>query len=144
LRRSTLNLRVAWCWTSAYARSAAPSFRCQVRCGRHAPANRPRSGARICRNPFATNGGRRAVTAAQRVEQVRYGKETMRLGNWQFAERKANFLAAGCGSTAKCTKPVPYNEFDWSTDSCRPAATTPPPPETPATAPPGTAAATTP
>ncbi len=59
-----------------------------------------------------------AVTAVQRAEQVRYAKETMQLGNRQFAERKENFLAAGCDSTAECTKPVPYHQFDWDTDSC--------------------------
>lgn len=60
-----------------------------------------------------------AVTVAQRTEQIRYAKETMALGNRQFAERKANFLAAGCGSVADCTKPAPYHhQFDWNTDSC--------------------------
>ncbi|MEV6695312.1 phospholipase A2 [Micromonospora sp. NPDC051196] len=52
------------------------------------------------------------------AEQVRYAEETMMLGNWQFAERKADFLAAGCGSIDQCEKPVPYHQFDWDTDSC--------------------------
>ncbi len=62
----------------------------------------------------------RAVTSAQRTEQVRYGKETMLLGNRQFAERKANFVAAGCETldSDECGKPVPYDRFDWDTDSC--------------------------
>jgi phospholipase A2-like protein len=62
-----------------------------------------------------------AVIAAQRTEQVRYAKETMLLGNRQFAERKADFVAAGCGTldnVDKCQKPVPYNQFDWDTDGC--------------------------
>lgn len=59
-----------------------------------------------------------AVTAAQRAEQVRYAKETINLGNYQFMQRKTDFVANGCATVAGCRKPVPYNEFDWSTDSC--------------------------
>jgi len=59
-----------------------------------------------------------AVTAAQRAEQVRYGTETVNLGNYQFMQRKADFLANGCATVSACRKPVPYNGFDWSTDGC--------------------------
>lgn len=66
----------------------------------------------------ATASPAAAVTVAQRAEQVRYATETVGLGNYQFMQRKADFLANGCGTVAGCRKPVPYNEFDWSTDGC--------------------------
>lgn len=59
-----------------------------------------------------------ASAATDRAEQVRYATETMNLGNGQFMQRKADFLAAGCATVGGCRKPVPYNSFDWSTDSC--------------------------
>lgn len=59
-----------------------------------------------------------ADPASDRAEQARYAVETATLRNDQFLQRKANFRAAGCGTTSTCTKPVPYNSFDWSTDSC--------------------------
>jgi hypothetical protein len=59
-----------------------------------------------------------ADAAADRREQIRYAKETMSLGNGQFMKRKANFAAAGCQPGAHCIKPVPYNSFDWDSDSC--------------------------
>ncbi|MFF5084032.1 phospholipase A2 [Actinoplanes sp. NPDC000266] len=54
----------------------------------------------------------------RRAEQIRYAEESMLLGNREFAERKADFLAAGCGPRGQCTKPAPYEAFDWDTDSC--------------------------
>ncbi|GAA2183486.1 phospholipase A2 [Micromonospora lupini] len=61
-----------------------------------------------------------ADAATDRVEQIRYAKETVALRNDQFATRKANFLAAGCGQLVTCTKPNPYQRFDWTSDSCSP------------------------
>lgn len=52
-------------------------------------------------------------------EQFRYGKETMRLTADAFAQRKADFVGHGCWvGEAGCNKPFPYNQFDWSDDSC--------------------------
>lgn len=59
-----------------------------------------------------------ASTVAQRAEQARYATETVNLGNYQFKQRKADFLANGCTTLAGCSKPVPYDQFDWSTDGC--------------------------
>ena len=62
-----------------------------------------------------------ADAATDRQEQIRYGNETIDLGNNPFLKRKSNFMAAGCESaTPACTKPSPYNGFDWTTDSCSP------------------------
>ncbi|MFB9415918.1 phospholipase [Dactylosporangium matsuzakiense] len=61
-----------------------------------------------------------ADTTSDRAEQVRYGKETVSLRNDLFMQRKANFLAAGCGRLDTCRKPSPYHQFDWTTDSCSP------------------------
>lgn len=60
----------------------------------------------------------RADTATDRTEQRRYAVETVMLRNDQYTARKADFLAAGCGAVATCRKPIPYNAFDWSSDSC--------------------------
>lgn len=67
---------------------------------------------------FGVTSAAYADAASDRREQTRYAKETVSLGNGQFMKRKANFLAAGCKPNSRCTKPAPYNRFDWDTDSC--------------------------
>lgn len=58
------------------------------------------------------------------AEQYRYAVETLNLDYSSFAARRDDFLKSGCVGwkdgrlVAGCTKPAPYNMFDWSTDGC--------------------------
>jgi hypothetical protein len=55
-------------------------------------------------------------------EQIRYARETSRLTYTDFMARKQDFLIHGCETpnNPSCTKPSPYNAFDWTTDGCSP------------------------
>lgn len=71
-----------------------------------------------------------AYTPADRDVQLAYVKETVGLTYIQFLERKRDFVSAKCrpindayvysgGPTPEsCTKPSPYNAFDWTDDGC--------------------------
>lgn len=64
--------------------------------------------------------------APANCEQWRYIGETGALGYKQFLDRKAGFVASGCEHRpgdplrGQCTKPAPYDAFDWTTDGCSP------------------------
>ena len=68
-----------------------------------------------------------AYTQADRTEQKRYAVETVNLSYSAFLARKADFTNAKCrleghlytgAPTPRCTKPSPYNAFDWTDDGC--------------------------
>jgi hypothetical protein len=56
---------------------------------------------------------------------VRYAWETDSIHYERFMARKASFVSAHCekppwdsGRDSRCSKPAPYNQFDWGTDGC--------------------------
>lgn len=59
-------------------------------------------------------------------EQWRYIAETAEYRYEDFLKRKADFVIAGCehrpGDPLRgaCSKPPPYDAFDWTTDGCSP------------------------
>jgi hypothetical protein len=59
-----------------------------------------------------------ASPTTDRAEQLRYATETMNLASSSYLSRKSDFLAAGCATASGCRKPSPYNQFNWSSDSC--------------------------
>jgi hypothetical protein len=61
--------------------------------------------------------------SASRYEQYRYAMETINLSYESYVQRQGDFRAAGCtrgwpNTSAGCTKPAPYNQFDWTDDGC--------------------------
>jgi len=63
-----------------------------------------------------------ASLTGDRAEQYRYAEETLNLSYTQFVARKSDFEASGCRvdrpKPGGCTKPAPYNSFDWTDDGC--------------------------
>jgi hypothetical protein len=62
-----------------------------------------------------------ASTATDRGEQHRYALETMNLSADAYVDRANNFRAYGCWEwyrPGNCSKPFPYNYFEWTTDGC--------------------------
>jgi hypothetical protein len=55
-----------------------------------------------------------------RCEQIRYARETQRMTYTDFLARKQDYVINGCETPNNpgCTKPAPYNAFDWTTDGC--------------------------
>ena len=58
-------------------------------------------------------------------EQIRYVRETLRLPYQDYVARANDFRDHGCTnppwrrpSQEHCTKPRPYDSFDWQTDGC--------------------------
>lgn len=63
------------------------------------------------------------------LEQKRYAVETGSLSYGQFVARQSDFRASNCTlgwsenpadppTWSTCTKPLPYNSFDWTDDGC--------------------------
>ncbi|WP_433232236.1 phospholipase A2 [Actinomadura formosensis] len=68
-----------------------------------------------------------AYTTTERQVQKNYAIETVGLSYTDFIKRKADFQQAGCRKenyvykgyhTPGCTKPQPYDAFDWTDDGC--------------------------
>ncbi|MEV5721796.1 phospholipase A2 [Amycolatopsis mediterranei] len=57
------------------------------------------------------------------AERVRYAKETINLTYGQYVARQQDFRVNGCTLASPraeqgCSKPPPYNSFDWTDDGC--------------------------
>jgi hypothetical protein len=68
----------------------------------------------------ALPGSAQADWQSDRAEQLRYAIETMNLHYPEYVDRANDFRAHGCWEwwLMTCTKPSPYNHFDWTTNGC--------------------------
>lgn len=72
----------------------------------------------------------RSLSVFHTDEQRRYAEETMNLHYPEYVARANDFRAQGCEyppwdpKRGKCSKPLPYDSFNWTTDGC---SWTPPP-----------------